>query len=113
MKQLTFLQIAKLQKTYNVKQMQEMINDGSCWRREGSTGRFAMSCLESGVCMLPLEPKVDYYGNGVPSRNMLKPATKGTFLNCNQFWARVYEGDVETIEWLEETFDSVEKEQVL
>ena len=54
MKQLTFSQITKLQKAYNVDGMQQMINDGTCWKMEGSQGRFAMSCLESGVWMLPL-----------------------------------------------------------
>lgn len=112
MKQLTFRQIAKLQKAYNVVRMQESINSGTCWKMESSQGRFAMSCLESGVCMLPLEPKNDYYGNRVPSRDMLKAGTKGTFLNCSNFWNRVMEGDFDAIDWLEETFGSVEREQV-
>ena len=111
MKQLTFSQITKLQKSYGVDIMQSMINDGTCWKMEGSQGRFAMSCLESGVCMLPLEPKLDYYGSRVPSRDMLKAGTKGTFLNSSNFWNRVKEGDFDAVEWLEETFGSVEKEQ--
>jgi hypothetical protein len=109
MKHLTFCQIANLQKSYGVERMQEMINDGTCWKMEGSSGRFAMQCLESGVCMLPLEPKYDYYGNRVPSRNDLKQGTKGTFLNSVKFWNKVKDGDFETIEWLEETFGTTEK----
>ena len=108
MKNLTYNQIAKLQKIYNVDNMQETINSGSCWKMEGSSGRFAMSCLESGACMLPLEPKYDYYGNRVPSRNMLKQGTKGTFQNSIQFWNKVIDGDFDTVDWLEETFGVVE-----
>ena len=111
MKQLTFTQIAKLQKTYGADGIQSLINDGTCWKMEGSRGRFAMSCLESGVCMLPLEPKLDYYGNRVPSRDMLKAGTKGTFLNSSNFWNRVKEGDFDAIDWLEETFGCVEFHQ--
>ena len=56
MKRLTFSRIAKLQKTYGVDRMQSMINDGTCWTMEGSQGRFAMSLLEAGTCMLPVLP---------------------------------------------------------
>jgi hypothetical protein len=105
--QLTFSQIEKLQRTYGAEEMQELINSGTCWKMEGSIGRFAMSCLESGVCMLPREPKVDFYGNRIPARTMLKQGTKGTFQNCVQFWTRVQEGELDAIEWLEETFDVV------
>jgi len=111
MKHLTFCQITKLQKSYGVSGMQESINNGQCWKMEGSAGRFAMSCLESGVCMLPLQPKFDYYGNRVPSRNDLKQGTKGTFLNSVKFWNQVLDGDFDAIEWLEETFGSVESQQ--
>lgn len=104
MKQLTFRQIEKLQKAYGVDEMQQMITSGDCWKMEGSVGRFAMSLLESGACVLPIEPKSDYYGNRVPSRNDLKEGTKGTLLNSVHFWNGVMDGDMETIEWLEETF---------
>ena len=108
MKNLKFNQIIKLQKSYGVEGLQESINLGTCWRLEGSNGRFAMSCLEAGVCMLPLEPKNDYYGNRVPSRSMLKQGTKGTFQNSVNFWNRVINDDFDTIEWLVETFGTVE-----
>ena len=111
MKDLTFSQIVKLQKTYNVNGVQESINSGGCWKMEGSNGRFAMSCLESGACMLPLQPRFDYYGNRVPSRDMLEKGTKGTFLNSSNFWNRVMDGNIEAIEWLEETFVRVEQQQ--
>lgn len=111
MKHLTFAQITKLQKAYGVSGMQEAINNGQCWKMEGSTGRFAMSCLESGVCMLPVQPKYDCCGNRVPSRNDLKQGTKGTFLNSVRFWNQVLDGEMDAIEWLEETFGCVEFQQ--
>lgn len=101
---MNYQRITKLQETYNVIGVQAMINSGDCWKLEGSVGRFAMNMLESGVCMLPKEAKVDYYGNTVPSRDMLKKGTKGTYQNCKEFWKRVEDGDLEAIEWLEETF---------
>jgi len=104
MNHMTYSQITSLQKTYNVTEIQEHINSGLCWRMEGSFGRFAMDCLEAGVCMLPLKRKIDYYGQVVPSRNDLKSGTKGTFLNSARFWERVMEGDYDSIEWLEATF---------
>ena len=108
MKNLTYNQIGMLQKINNVDNMQESINSGICWKMEGSSGRFAMNCLESGACMLPLEPKYDYYGNRVPSRNMLIQGTKGTFQNSIQFWNKVIDGDFDTVDWLAETFGVVE-----
>ena len=113
MKNLTFSQITSLQKTYGADRMQELINSGSCRKIEGSVGRFAMDYLEAGVCMLPLEPRVDYYGNRVPPRNMLKQGTKGTFQNNVNFWERVFEGDLDAIEWLEETSSGVEKKRAV
>lgn len=101
---MTYAQITSLQKAYNVNQIQDQINSGLCWRLEGSIGRFAMDCLEAGVCMLPLQRKIDYYGQVVPSRNDLKSGTKGTFQNAANFWNRISEGDFDAIEWLEETF---------
>ncbi len=113
MKQLTYTQIIKLQKAYNVDGMQESITSGTCWKMEGSQGRFAMDCLEAGVCMLPLEARLDYYGNRVPARNMLKAGTKGTFRNSSNFWNKVLDGDFNAIDWLEETFGVVAKEHIV
>lgn len=72
-------------------------------RMEGSVGRFAMDCLEAGVCMLPRERRIDYYGQTVPSRNDLKAGTKGTYQNAVRFWTEVEEGDFDAVEWLEAT----------
>lgn len=57
-------------------------------------GRAAMSSLESGICMLPKEPKRDYYGNRIPSRDELQKGSKGTFQNCAQFWQGVEDGSI-------------------
>ena len=79
-------QITKLQNKTGYGEMQEMINTGQCWMMEGYTGRQAMTALRIGACMLPLEPKVDFYGQRVPSRTELKAGTPGTFQNCVDYW---------------------------
>ena len=91
---MNYQKILKFQKYYGVTETQEQINSGTIWKFEGSVGRFAMRMLEIGVCMLPLKTSVDYYGNKIPARNKLKPGTKGTYLNCFNFWKKVYDGDI-------------------
>jgi len=109
---MNYSRIVSLQKAYNVTSTQDQINSGLCWKMEGSVGRFAMEMIEAGVCMLPKERKIDYYGNTVPSRDDLKPGTKGTYKNAVDFWQRVWDGDYETIEALEETFGADVEEEV-
>ena len=101
---MNYNRIISMQKAYNVIGIQAMINSGDAWKLEGSVSRFAMNLLEGGVCMLPKEPKRDAYGNTVPSRDMLKGDSKGTYKNCANFWNRVEDGDWDAIEYLEETF---------
>lgn len=91
---MNYNRIKKLQNEYGYSEFQDMINSGLIWRMEGSMGRMAMSLLESGACMLPRESHRDYYGNQVPSRDMLKDGTKGTFGNCKRFWQGVEEGSI-------------------
>ena len=86
--------IKRLQRDYGYNDVQEMINSGIIWSMEGSMGRQAMSLLESGACMLPKESHKDYYGNHIPSRDMLKDGTKGTFGNCKSFWQGVEDGSI-------------------
>lgn len=86
--------IKRLQKEHGLEEMQNLINSGEAWKLEGSYGRAAMSNLESGACMLPKEAKFDYYGNRVPSRDDLKPGTKGTYKNSLNFWNRVDSGEL-------------------
>jgi hypothetical protein len=112
MNKLTYNQIISLQKGYKVTETQNQINSGVCWLLEGSVGRFASDMLEIGICMLPKTSHWDYYGNYVPSRDELKKGTKGTFGNAQNFWQKVYDGDLETINALEETFGRDEENEV-
>lgn len=92
---LTHKAIEKLQKEYGFDVVQKNINSGLCWRLEGHYGREAMALLDSGACMLPKVVHTDYYGNRVPSRDMLKNGTKGTFNNTQRFWEGVLDGSIE------------------
>ena len=83
---MTIKQISKLQAKNGLTEIQNQINSGTAWKLEGSVGRQAMSLLECGACMLPQESHSDYYGNIVPSRDVLKPGTKGTLLNSQNYW---------------------------
>ena len=109
METLTVEQIIKLQEQYKANGTQEGINTGLCWLMEGSIGRFANDCLESGICILPEVRHRDYYGNTVPSRNDVKEGTKGSLGNSQAFWQKVVDGDFEVIDALEETFGVAEE----
>ena len=91
---MNYNRIKKLQNEYGYLEMQGLINSGTAWSMQGSIGRQAMGCLESGACMLPRETYKDYYGNRIPSRDELKKGTKGTYQNCKEFWTKVYEGEI-------------------
>jgi hypothetical protein len=93
--------ITALQKQYGLSDMQDSINSGMIWKGEGWGGREAMRLLDSGACMLPKEFKVDYYGNKVPSRDVLKQGTKGTYQNSKRFWQGVVCGKIEIDEFAE------------
>lgn len=60
------------------KHMQLLIEAGTVWSLQGSYGRSAMDALESGNNMLGKNPAHDYYGNYIPSRDEVKPGTKGS-----------------------------------
>ena len=83
---MNYKTIEKLQKENGYAEMQEMVNNGSVWIMEGSVGRTVMSNLREGSIMLPKESFKDYYGNVVPSRDMLKDGTTGTYQNSVNFW---------------------------
>lgn len=95
MNTLTIEQIAGLQKQYGFTDIQDKINTGMAWQLEGSVGRYAMNCLESGACMLPEISNKDYYGNTVPPRTVLQAGTKGTLENSQKFWQGVLDGEIE------------------
>ena len=81
--------IARLQKDYGFWDIQQSINTGMAWKMEGSFGRSAMDMLRSGACMLPKVSHRDYYGNIVPSRDVLKPGTMGTYKNSVAYWSNL------------------------
>ena len=57
--------------------IQRAINSGS-WSMPGSYGRAMMDAIEGGQCMLGPNQARDYYGNFIPSRDMVKAGTKGS-----------------------------------
>ena len=91
---MNFNRIKKLQKEHGVDKTQNLINNGHAWKLEGSVGRNAMAMLDSGACMLPKVFHFDTYGNRVPSRDVLKKGTKGTFQNSSSFWTKVVNGEI-------------------
>jgi len=60
--------------------IQRAINGGSAWKFQGHYGRAMMDAIESGRCMLGFSDTQDYWGNHIPSRDQVKPGTKGTRL---------------------------------
>lgn len=96
---MNFKKITALQKQFGFTEMQNNINTGMAWKLEGSVGREAMALLESGACMLPKVAHRDYYGNTVPSRDVLKKGTKGTYQNSVDFWTGVLDGKIEIDEF--------------
>lgn len=71
--------------------IQRAIN-GGMWGLQGSYGRTMMAAISSGHCMLGTKSARDYYGNGIPSREDVKPGTKGSYDfvidNMGLEWAR-------------------------
>jgi len=61
----------------DVKQLQRLIDNGMAWHLEGSVGRAAMECIESGRCTLGPKGFQDAYGNYVPSKYEVQEGTKG------------------------------------
>jgi hypothetical protein len=57
---------------------QHLIDTGQAWRLEGHVGRTAMDLIEAGLCTLGPVGHRDYWGNYVPSRDEVKPGTKGS-----------------------------------
>lgn len=58
--------------------MQSLIDSGTAWKLEGSIGRACMAAIESGACAVGIEAHRDYFGNLVPSRDMLEAGSMGT-----------------------------------
>lgn len=58
--------------------MQRTINAGQ-WSLQGSFGRSMMAAIEDGSAMLGKTRARDYWGNTIPSRDDVKPGTKGSY----------------------------------
>lgn len=58
--------------------LQRIINRGM-WSLQGSFGRTMMAAIEEGRCLLGPAPARDYWGNFIPSRDQVKPGTKGSW----------------------------------
>ena len=58
--------------------IQRCINSGM-WGMQGSFGRAMMDAIKSGYCMLGTSDASDYWGNHIPSRDQVKPGTKGSY----------------------------------
>lgn len=57
--------------------LQTAINAGQ-WALQGSYGRAMMDAIKSGRCALGNRPAQDYWGNFIPSRDMVKAGTPGS-----------------------------------
>tara|TARA_R110002020_G_scaffold9539_2_gene37451 strand:- start:11787 stop:12071 length:285 start_codon:yes stop_codon:yes gene_type:complete len=86
---LTLKEITALQDANGASEIQSMINDGTAWKMEGSIGRYAMDCLEQGICFLPNKPQKDIYGNTIPSLSMVKEGSIGSRSLSSMYWSDV------------------------
>ena len=62
---------------YNV--VQAAINSGTAWSLQGAYGREMMAAITNGFCLLGKTGATDYWGNYIPSRDDVKPGTKGSY----------------------------------
>jgi hypothetical protein len=58
--------------------VQHLIDTGSVWSMDGSTGRWAAAMIKEGYCVLGEVEHRDYYGNRVPSRYQIAPGHVGS-----------------------------------
>lgn len=57
--------------------LQSAINSGQ-WGLQGSYGRSMMDAIKDGRCALGRNPARDYWGNAIPSRDMVQEGTPGS-----------------------------------
>jgi len=78
--------------------LQAAINGGTAWRLQGAYGRELMAAINNGYCMLGEAASTDYYGNYIPSRDDVKPGTKGSWEFVarlqGETWANTIDGGV-------------------
>lgn len=78
--------------------LQAAINGGTAWRLQGAYGRELMAAINNGYCMLGEAASTDYYGSYIPSRDDVKPGTKGSWGyvadRMGETWANTIDGGV-------------------
>jgi hypothetical protein len=77
--------------------LQRCINAGQ-WSLQGSFGRTMMDAIKSGRCALGRKPAKDYWGNFIPSRDMVKPGTHGSIDYVAQIMGDDYAAEIEGVE---------------
>lgn len=81
-----------------VEALQRFISSGM-WGLQGSYGRAMADAIEAGECVLGPSGARDYWGSYIPSRDEVKPGTKGSIAYANRL--REDRGDEPiTTEWL-------------
>ena len=97
--------IRQLQIKYDMAELQNLIDTGRAWHMEGSIGRSAMAALKDGACILSKTASTDYWGNHVPSIDMVEPGSTGSLQNAISYWEDVVlhedsesDEDTETLE---------------
>lgn len=84
---VTIEQVRELQEKYGWKELQDSINNGTCWMMEGHYGRLAMDALKSGACTLGEHSYKDYYGNKIPSIHSVSEFTTGSEGLAQMYWS--------------------------
>lgn len=64
--------------------IQQLIDSGDAWKLEGHVGRRCMAAIENGDAVLGPEPRIDFWGNRVPSRHEVTPGTLGSIEYANR-----------------------------
>jgi hypothetical protein len=82
-------ELKNLQEQEGFAQLQDWIDSGVAWKMEGSVGRSAMDAITTGVCWLSEHPKLDYWGNRIPSRDEVKSGSKGSLQHSINFYSQV------------------------
>ena len=63
--------------------IQELIDTGQAWMLEGHIGRQCMDAIDNGYAILGPVAMRDFWGNRIPSRDEVKPGTKGSIEYAN------------------------------
>ena len=78
--------------------LQRAINSLDAWKFQGSYGRAMMDAITDGRCLLGREHTADYWGNLIPSRDMVKTGTKGSLAYVREQYGDDWAVYIEAIE---------------